>query len=84
MAGPDELLLSVTDHAVVRYLERVVGADIERIREEIRKAVVAGGFDPAAETAPASIYIDVPAYGVHLVLRAGEVVTVIRTDGLED
>lgn len=31
--------ISVTDHAVVRYLDRVAGIDIERIRRGIRRKV---------------------------------------------
>ncbi|MDT8856450.1 hypothetical protein RNZ50_15760 [Paracoccaceae bacterium Fryx2] len=32
----------VTDHAVIRYLERVVGIDVEALRDEIRAKVEPG------------------------------------------
>ena len=36
--------IEVTDHAVLRYLERVAGVDIEGLREEIKKeSSIAGG-----------------------------------------
>lgn len=37
MAG-GEREVYITDHAVVRYLERVMGFDLEPIRDKIRKA----------------------------------------------
>jgi len=71
------LPIDVTDHAVLRWLERVCGADIEAVRDDIRTAIIAGGFDadqPALWSA--GLYIDVPEHRVHLVVRDGQVVTV--------
>lgn len=59
---------SVPDHAVVRYLERAKGVDIEAIRQHIaglvRRGVAAGGDAVVIE-------------GVKFVLRENVVVTVL-------
>ena len=75
---PFAIDLQVSDHAVVRWLERVCGADIEKIRSEIRGAYVAGGGLEHLERPPtkAGVYVDVPLHGVHLVMREWEIVTV--------
>lgn len=66
--------LEVTDHAVVRWLERVEGVDLEAYREAFRAGAASVHFTEAA------IYIDVPAHGVHLVIRNGVITTVIPSD----
>jgi hypothetical protein len=77
--------LLVTDHAVVRWLERVVGADIERIRDEIRAACARRGCDHLTDLADqAAVYIDAPEHGVHLVVREGEVITVFHAGNEAD
>lgn len=40
--------LHVTDHAVLRYIERIHGVDVETLREELRQMAVRGA--QAAET----------------------------------
>ncbi|MFN3523923.1 MAG: hypothetical protein ACK4YQ_16880 [Phenylobacterium sp.] len=70
--------VGVTDHALVRWLERVHGVDLERYREEIRAALVAGGFDLPQPAGDAGLYIDAPGVGVFLVVRAGVVATVLH------
>lgn len=70
--------LEVTDHAVVRWLERVMGVDLEAYRVEIRDAFRAGAA--SVHFTEAAIYIDVPAHGVHLVVRNGVITTVIPSD----
>ncbi|MGD9862553.1 MAG: hypothetical protein AB7S99_05005 [Pseudodonghicola sp.] len=47
----------VTDHAVLRYLERVEGMDIERIRREIGRKV-----DLAVELGASAAIVDGMAY----------------------
>lgn len=70
--------LLVSDHAVVRWLERVCGADIEAVRAEIRAAYTAGGGHDHLILPPteAGHYVDVPGRGVHLVMRNFQIVTV--------
>ena len=50
--------LDVSDHAVVRWLERVCGVDIEKYRDEIRAAFAAGGIavDAALRTSAPDVY----------------------------
>lgn len=60
-------LLSVTDHAVLRYLERKHGVDIEAIRAHIAQ-LVARGVDRQGDA--------VVVEGVKFVLRGHVVVTV--------
>jgi hypothetical protein len=78
---PPACAMDISDHAVVRWLERVAGVDIRRVREEIQAAVVAGGFEqaPAAGT-----FIDVPDHRIHLLVRDGQVITVFNYDGEPD
>jgi hypothetical protein len=78
-ASPFEDLIDVTDHAIVRWLERVCGVDIEKFRTEIRAAFFAGGISHLGDLADeAATYIDVPGHGVHLVVRCGCVTTVFH------
>lgn len=60
--------LLVTDHAIVRYLERVGGFDIEGLRQSIGRRC-----DPALEVGASSVLIEGHAY----VIADGKVVTVL-------
>jgi hypothetical protein len=73
--------IDVSDHAVLRWVERVCGVDVERFREEIRAALVAGAF-PHIDLQPgdAGVFIDVPVHRVPLLARHGEVITVFNYD----
>ena len=70
--------LDVSDHAVVRWLERVCGVDIEKYRDEIRAAFAAGGIADPNDLAEAGIFIDVPTHRVHLLARDLQVITVFN------
>jgi hypothetical protein len=59
----------ITDHAVVRYLERVKGVDIEATRAEIA-AIVRRGVDLGAQ----SVILD----GMRYRLEGPHVVTVVE------
>ena len=62
--------IGVSDHALIRYMERVMGLDVERIRREIgRKVDRIADFDGAR-----AIVIDGYAYTV----QAGTVTTIMR------
>lgn len=61
--------ISVSDHAVLRYLERVEGMDIERVRREIGARV-----DHAAGLGACGIIID----GFSYKIDGGVVTTVLR------
>lgn len=60
----------VTDHAVIRYLERVKGMDIEELRRLIGHAV-----ETAVETEASGVVID----GFSYKLRQGEAGPVVVT-----
>lgn len=62
MTGP----VTVTDHAVLRYLERVVGLDIERLRSEMAVACHNSAGAPC-----------VRVEGVRYIVRGSAVVTVL-------
>lgn len=73
---PDDL--RVSDHAVVRWLERVCGADIEKIRHEIRVAFHAGGVSHLADLdEQGKLIVDVPEHGLWLLIQGGAVVTIL-------
>ena len=59
----------VTDHALLRYLERRYGVDVAALREQIRLRV-----RPAAKMGARGVSID----GVYFVIRNGRVVTTLR------
>ncbi len=78
-------LIEVSDHAVVRWLERVCGADIEAVRAEIREAIAAGGVGHLmCPTEDRGVFVDVPGHRVHLLVRGGQAVTVFNYDGEAD
>lgn len=63
-------MLDISDHAVLRYLERVKGVSIEAIKAEMRT--------PAAEKACAfGAPVVIGRNGERLVIRDGVIVTVI-------
>lgn len=77
--------VDVSDHAVVRWLERVCGVDIEKYRAEIRAAVAAGGVSHLFDLPDsAGVFVDVPGHRVHLLARDGQVITVFNYDGEPD
>jgi hypothetical protein len=59
----------VTDHAVLRYLERAHGLDVEAIRAHLAGRALTG-----AQLGAAAVVVD----GIKLVLRDTTVVTVIE------
>lgn len=64
------MTVQISDHAVARFLERVYGVDIERVRSEM-----AG---PALDKAAAfGAPVLIGRHGERLVIRDGIVVTVI-------
>lgn len=63
----------ITDHAMLRWLERVAGVDLE----EVRAAILSDGR--AAWVAAGSTYIRVPALDVAVVADQGRVITIIPT-----
>ena len=61
-------MVHITDHAVIRYLERVRGVDIEAVRREIRAKVTLAQDYPGAT----GILVD----GFRYALANGAVVTI--------
>lgn len=59
----------ISDHAVVRYLERVMKVDVERVRREIGRRV-----DRGAELGASGVEID----GLVFKLQDGTVTTVLE------
>jgi hypothetical protein len=60
----------VSDHAVLRYLERVRGLDVEAVRAEIAREVAVAGEHPGASAVRAGAWL--------YQIRDGMVVTVHR------
>lgn len=60
----------ITDHALLRYLERVLGIDVEGIRDEVGRKV-----DRAVEMGACGTTIE----GWNYRIEAGRVVTVVST-----
>ncbi len=60
----------VTDHAVIRYLERVMGYDIEGLRQQLGREVA-----PAVELGACGLVSN----GFRFVIIDGTLVTVTRT-----
>jgi len=44
--------IAVTDHALIRFLERVMGIDVEAIRDQIARLVPIGGLPEATPELP--------------------------------
>lgn len=65
---PSTVILEVTDHAVLRYLERSQGVDVEAVRLQIRDIVIKG-----AELGASAV----TAEGLRFVLRNNSVTTVL-------
>ena len=64
-------LTRITDHAVVRYLERVCELDIEALRHELARQV-----DPAMRAGACAVVIDGFVYR----LANGALVTIVRKE----
>lgn len=69
-------IIHVTDHAVLRYLERVEGMDIEKVRREIGRRVDLLNSHPGATA--------VRSAGVRYVIRDLKVVTVTASGSSEN
>ncbi|MEL6478116.1 MAG: hypothetical protein AAFR17_12390 [Pseudomonadota bacterium] len=63
---------TVTDHAVIRYLEREWGVDIEAVRARLRRIAQTG-----VENEAAAVILN----GTKYCLRGSTMTTVIRADG---
>lgn len=70
MSFPRRFEPTVSDHAVIRWLERVQAVDIEAVRQQILDQ---GRDDWVAQGA---VIVRVPALGVSLVAQDGRVITV--------
>lgn len=66
--------LAITDHAMLRYLERVGGLDVPALRTAIAASLARASA--TAETIGVADYT-VVAHGVRYVVRQGNVVTVL-------
>lgn len=64
------MMADITDHAVLRYLERAYGLDVPAVRAEMDSPALV-----AAEAFGANIIL--AKGGVRLVLRSGRVTTVL-------
>lgn len=64
---------AITDHAMVRWLERVAGIDMD----EVRAAILADGR--AEWVANGATQIRVPSLNITVVAKGGKVVTIIPT-----
>jgi len=65
---------TICDHAVLRYLERVYGVDVEAVREEMRSPALETANDFGAATV-------IKGNGGRLILRSGVVVTTLPKRG---
>jgi hypothetical protein len=66
----------VTDHALVRYLERIEGIDLDGIRSKIR-AMVHGKIDPKSDH---DIVVDDDSRAVFVVRRGQTITTTLHAD----
>ncbi|MBA4792301.1 MAG: hypothetical protein H2041_01400 [Phenylobacterium sp.] len=71
MSFPIRHIVRVTDHAVIRWLERVEGQNVERARQAILAC------DPQGWIAKGAAGLQLPSLGVRLVARQGTIVSVI-------
>lgn len=69
--------VTVTDHALVRFLERVGGFDLEQLRREIAERV-----EPAATAGASTVTIDGFAYRIGQNNETGPVVVTVLPVGL--
>jgi hypothetical protein len=68
----------VTDHAIVRWLERVEGVDLDRVRAEIRRIINSGYSDPKSDQ---NVFIDEQTVAVVVTRRDRTAVTVLDKNG---
>jgi hypothetical protein len=68
--------LAVTDHAVVRFLERIMGLDIAAVRREIARAIPASAV-PDGERGEHSIHV---RDGFQFLLTATSVISVLTAE----
>lgn len=71
MSFPIRHTVQVTDHAVIRWLERVEGQNVERARQAILAC------DPDGWIARGAAGLLLPSLGVRIVARAGTIKTII-------
>jgi hypothetical protein len=69
MGKKDDVVARVSDHAMVRYLERAKGFNFDRVREKLRRAAQA-----QIDSGAARVTID----GVELRVLDGVVMTVVN------
>lgn len=75
LSKPGRSEVAVTDHAVIRFLERVAGFDIAAIRTEIARAVPLSAFpEPDAGVGGHSVHMK---DGFHFLLSTGSVISVL-------
>lgn len=67
--------MRVTDHALIRYMERVHGFDFEAMRREIAGIALAGL--QFSENTATAVKVNIPSHGLRLVIKGDAVVTVI-------
>lgn len=70
MGFPRRFVPTVTDHAVVRWMERVLDVDVDAIREQILEQ----GRD--SWIAQGAVSVQIPELKVTLVAKDGTVITV--------
>jgi sugar-specific transcriptional regulator TrmB len=75
-AKASETDIVVTDHALVRFLERIEGVDIEAIRSKIR-TMVHGKIDPKSDH---DIVVDEDSRAVFVVRRGQTITTTLHAD----
>lgn len=68
--------MHVSDHALVRYLERVVGLNLDAYREAIKATVRASSVAGACSSAVA-VKINIPQTRLLLVVKDNTIVTII-------
>lgn len=68
--------IQVTDHAVLRYMERILGQDVEGVRKAIAE-MLAGQIDPRCDH---DVITDEPSRAVFVVRRDGVVTTTLHAD----
>lgn len=68
------MTIYVTDHAVLRYIERIHGMNVETLREELKQRALRAA--EAADRVGASNYV-INSNGVRMRVVGGHVVTVL-------